>query len=67
MPQRYKLRLTDGTFLSVDVDGLRAWTHDGGALAQVLGSQQWRPLKQVLAEEENAERLLRALIPPQPG
>jgi hypothetical protein len=66
MPQRYKLRLTDGTFLSVDVDGLRAWTHDGGALAQVLGSQQWRPLKQVLAEEENAERLLRALIPPQP-
>jgi hypothetical protein len=66
MPQRYKLRLSDGTFLSVDVDGLRAWTHDGAALAQVLGSQQWRPLKQVLAEEENAERLLRALIPPQP-
>ena len=66
MPQRYKLRLSDGTFLSVDVDGLRAWTHDGAALAQALGSQQWRPLKQVLAEEENAERLLRALIPPQP-
>ncbi|HEY7924535.1 MAG TPA: hypothetical protein VII62_15210 [Vicinamibacteria bacterium] len=66
MPQRYKLRLSDGTFLSVDVDGLRAWTHDGAALAQALGSQQWRPLKQVLAEEENAERLLRALIPPKP-
>ncbi len=66
MPQRYKLRLSDGTFLSVDVDGLRAWTHDGAALAQPLGSQHWRPLKQVLAEEENAERLLRALIPPQP-
>ena len=66
MPASYKLRLSDGTFLSVDVDGLRAWTHDGAALAQVLGSQQWRPLKQVLAEEENAERLLRALIPPQP-
>lgn len=66
MPQRYKLRLSDGTFMSVDVDGLRAWTHDGAALAQALGSQQWRPLKQVLAEEENAERLLRALIPPKP-
>src|SRR4029453_16743353 len=56
----------DGTFLSVDVDGLRAWTHDGAALVQILGSQQWRPLKQGPAEEENAERLLRALIPPQP-
>jgi hypothetical protein len=66
MPQRFKLRLSDGTFLSVDVDGLRAWTHDGAALVQVLGSQQWRPLKQVLAEEENAERLLKALVPPQP-
>ena len=66
MPQRYKLRLSDGTFLSVDVDGLRSWTHDGAALVQILGSQQWRPLKQVLAEEENAERLLRALIPPKP-
>jgi hypothetical protein len=66
MAQRFKLRLSDGTFLSVDVDGLRAWTHDGAALVQVLGSQQWRPLKQVLAEEENAERLLKALVPPQP-
>jgi hypothetical protein len=66
MAQRFKLRLSDGTFLSVDVDGLRAWTHDGAALVQVAGSQQWRPLRQVLAEEENAERLLKALIPPQP-
>jgi hypothetical protein len=66
MAQRFKLRLSDGTFLSVDVDGLRAWTHDGAALVQVAGSQQWRPLKQVLAEEENAERLLKALVPPQP-
>jgi hypothetical protein len=66
MAQRFKLRLSDGTFLSVDVDGLRSWTHDGAALVQVAGSQQWRPLKQVLAEEENAERLLKALIPPQP-
>ena len=66
MAQRFKLRLSDGTFLSVDVEGLRAWTHDGAALVQVVGNQQWRPLKQVLAEEENAERLLKALIPPKP-
>jgi hypothetical protein len=66
MAQRFKLRLSDGTFLSVDVDGLRSWTHDGAALVQVAGSQHWRPLRQVLAEEENAERLLKALVPPQP-
>src|SRR6185503_797313 len=43
MAQRFKLRLSDGTFLSVDVEGLRAWTHDGAALVQVVGNQQWRP------------------------
>ena len=66
MPQRYKVRLGDGTFMSVDLDGLRGWSHDGAALAQAVGSQQWRPLNDVLTEEENAARLMRALIPPQP-
>src|SRR5207344_3389879 len=63
---RYKVRLGDGTFMSVDLDGLRAWSHDRAAVAQAVGSQQWRPLNDVLTEEENAARLLRALIPPQP-
>ncbi len=66
MPQRYKLRLGDGTFLSVDQDGLKTWLHDARAVVQSVGSQQWRPLQQVLAEEESAARLMRALVPPQP-
>ena len=67
MPQRYKLRLGDGTSVSVDIDGLRSWaTQDPRTLAQAVGSQQWRPIGEILVEEENAVRLLRALVPPQP-
>ena len=66
MPQRYKLRLGDGTVVSVDQDGLRTWAGDGRAMAQAVGTQQWRPLQDVLAEEEAAARLARALVPPKP-
>jgi hypothetical protein len=66
LPQRYKLRLGDGTSLSVDIDGLRSWAaQDPRAVAQAGGSPQWRPIREILVEEENAARLLRALIPPQ--
>jgi hypothetical protein len=66
MLQRYKLRLGDGTVLSVDLDGLRTWLTDGRATVQVSGTQEWRPLREVLAEEESAARLARALVPPEP-
>jgi hypothetical protein len=66
MAQRYKVRLGDGTFLTVDLEGLRAWVGDRRAVVQAVGSQQWRPLADVLAEEEQQARLLRALIQPQP-
>ena len=67
MPQRYKLRLGDGTSVSVDIDGLRSWAaQDPRAVGQAVGSQQWRPIGEILVEEENAVRLLRALVPPQP-
>ena len=66
MPQRYKLRLGDGTVVSVDSDGLRTWAGDGRAMAQAVGTQAWRPLQDVLAEEEAAARLARALVPPKP-
>ncbi len=66
MPQRYKVRLGDGTVVSVDLDGLRTWAGDGRAVAQVVGTQAWRPLQDVLAEEETAARLARALVPPKP-
>src|SRR5512136_1327470 len=67
MPQRYKLRLGDGTILQVDKDGLQAWVEDDRrAMVQVAGTQQWRPLREFLAEEESAARLKRALIPPEP-
>ena len=66
MPQRYKLRLGDGTVVSVDSDGLRTWAGDGRAMAQAVGTQAWRPLLDVLAEEEAAARLARALVPPKP-
>lgn len=65
MAQRYKVRLGDGTVLSVDSDGLRAWAGDARATAQAIGSWRWQPLQEVLAEEEAAARLSRALVPPQ--
>jgi hypothetical protein len=66
MLQRYKLRLGDGTVLTVDPDGLRTWQTDGKASVQVAGTQVWRPLREYLAEEESAARLARALVPPEP-
>ncbi len=67
MLQRYKLRLGDGTILQVDKDGLQAWVEDDRrAVVQVAGTQQWRPLREFLAEEESAARLKQALIPPEP-
>jgi len=50
MPREYKLRLGDGTVLAVDEQGLRGWAVDGKAMVQAVGSQQWRPIKEVLAE-----------------
>ena len=66
MLQRYKLRLSDGTVLQVDQDGLRAWLEDHRAVVQVAGTQEWRPLREFLAEQESAARLARALVPPEP-
>ena len=66
MPQHYKLRLGDGTVLSVDNDGLRTWAADGRATVQAVGSWRWQPLQEVLAEQEAAARLARALVPPKP-
>jgi len=66
MPQRYKLRLGDGTVVSVDSDGLRTWVEDRRAMAQAVGTPHWRPLRDVIAEEDAAERLSRALVPPKP-
>lgn len=50
MPREYKLRLGDGTVMAVDEPGLRAWVVDAKAMVQAAGSQQWRPLPDVLAE-----------------
>lgn len=66
MPQRYKLRLGDGTVLAVDSEGLNTWSHDRRAMAQAIGTQQWRPLQDVMAEEAAAARLAAALVPPKP-
>jgi hypothetical protein len=66
MLQRYRLRLGDGTILTVDQDGLHTWLADGKAAVQVAGTQEWRPLREFLAEEESAARLARALVPPEP-
>jgi len=67
MLQRYRLRLGDGTILQVDRDGLGAWVEDDRrAMVQVAGTQQWRPLREFLAEEASAARLRQALIPPEP-
>jgi len=66
MLQRYKLRLGDGTVLKVDQDGLHVWKADAKAAVQVAGTQEWRPLREFLAEQESAARLARALVPPEP-
>jgi hypothetical protein len=66
MPQRYKVRLGDGTVVAVGPDGLETWAEDHRAVAQAVGTQQWRPLQDVLAEEQAAARLARALVPPTP-
>jgi len=50
MPREYKLRLGDGTVLAVDEQGLRTWAVDGKAVVQAVGSQHWRPIKEVLSE-----------------
>jgi hypothetical protein len=54
--KRYKLRLSDGTVLVVDFDGLGTWVEDREAMVQAVGSRQWRPLKQFLAHERIAAR-----------
>src|SRR5512143_307880 len=67
MLQRYRLRLGDGTILQVDKEGLQAWVEDDRrAMVQIASTQQWRPLREFLAEEESAARLARALVPPEP-
>jgi hypothetical protein len=66
MLQRYKLRLGDGTVLSVDEDALKTWQEDGRAMVQAVGTQEWRPLRELLSELDSAARLARALVPPRP-
>jgi hypothetical protein len=66
MLQSYKLRLGDGTVVTVDQDGLRTWLTDARAAVHVPGTQEWRPLRQFVADEESAARLARALVPPEP-
>ncbi len=66
MLQRHNLRLGDGTVLKVDQDELHTWKADTQAAVQVAGTQEWRPLREFLAELESAARLARALVPPEP-
>ena len=56
MPASYKLRLSDGTVLVVDHDGLSTWQVDNKAMVQLVGSKHWRPLKAFLAGERAAAR-----------
>jgi hypothetical protein len=56
MSRPYKLRLSDGTVLLVDQDGLSTWLVDNKAMVQAAGSQQWRPLREFLAEERAAAK-----------
>ncbi len=56
MPGSYKLRLSDGTLLVVDHDGLETWLVDDKAMVQLVGSTHWRPLKAFLAGERAAAR-----------
>ena len=54
MIEQYRLRLQDGTVLTVDHAGLRPWLMDERAMVQPPGSQRWRPLKKFLAEQPTA-------------
>ena len=76
MPQGYRLRLSDGTVLVVDQDGLNAWLEDAKAMVQA-GGGRWRPLKEFVRElrrsanrtarqESNAGAAL-PLTPPPPS
>ncbi len=57
VPQRYTLRLGDGTVLVVDHDGLSTWTVDRKAMVQPQGSRQWFALAEFLvAERIEAQR-----------
>ena len=76
MLQHYKLRLSDGTVLLVDQDGLGAWLEDAKAMVQAAGSNQWRPLKELVwevrasakrtAQQDANARAALPLIPPPP-
>lgn len=66
MPQRYKLRLGDGSVVSANADELGSFAGESGGMAQAVGTSRWRPLEEVIAEEEAAARLARALVPPKP-
>ena len=60
MAQRYKLRLSDGTVLLVDQDGLSAWLEDAKVMVQAGGSGQWRPLREFVRElQRSANRTAR--------
>ena len=50
LARRYKLRLSDGTILAVDFEGLTVWLMDKRAMVQTADSKEWRPLKEVIAE-----------------
>src|SRR6266850_1261242 len=54
MIEQYRLRLQDGTVLTVDHGGLRSWLMDERTMVQPPGSQRWRPLKKFLAEHPTA-------------
>jgi hypothetical protein len=56
VPQRYKLRLSDGTVLLVDHGGLSTWLVDRKAKVQLVGSSQWRSLHEFMAQERRAAR-----------
>jgi hypothetical protein len=76
MPLSYNLRLSDGTALVVDHDGLSTWLVDDKAMVQLVGSNHWRPLQAFFAAERAAARSasrpqpnvapLLPLIPPPP-
>jgi hypothetical protein len=66
MIEQYRLRLRDGTVLTVDHGGLRTWLMDERAMVQPPGSQRWRPLKKFLAEQPAAPLPPRAEAAPAP-